>query len=186
MPPKEKDDVAARAKRRFQKLQEEYHDDEDEGDVDGLGGTLRDFSGLKLKPDHDARPLWVCPDGAILLEASSRLYAAAYDFLVAVAEPVARPEFVHQYKLTPHSLYAAVAVGISPASICDVLDKLSKVPLPRSVRKRVRRADISPMHRVAAAAARRTVRGTTSRRGRGREVDSPWYQVAGTPRPRRG
>ena len=107
--------------------------EQDEDDEEEVG--IRDFSSLPLKPDHAQRPLWVCPDGAVFLEASSSLYAAAYDFLVAVAEPVARPEHVHQYKLTPHSLYAAVAVGITPHSICDVLDKLSKVKLPEEVRK---------------------------------------------------
>ena len=123
-----KGDVASRAKQRFRELQQRNEDDEEE-----IG--LRDFSSLPLKADHAQRPLWVCPDGAVFLEASSSLYAAAYDFLVAVAEPVARPEHVHQYKLTPHSLYAAVAVGITPASICDVLDKLSKVKLPEEVKK---------------------------------------------------
>ena len=123
-----KGDVASRAKQRFRELQQRNEDDEEE-----VG--IRDFSSLPLKPDHAQRPLWVCPDGAVFLEASSSLYAAAYDFLVAVAEPVARPEHVHQYKLTPHSLYAAVAVGITPHSICDVLDKLSKVKLPEEVKK---------------------------------------------------
>jgi len=121
-------DVASRAKARFRDLERNGADEEEE-----VG--LRDFSSLTLKPDHAQRPLWVCPDGAVFLEASGSLYAAAYDFLVAVAEPVARPEHVHQYKLTPHSLYAAVAVGITPTSICDVLDKLSKVKLPAEVRK---------------------------------------------------
>ena len=121
-------DVASRAKARFRDLERNGADEEEE-----VG--LRDFSSLTLKPDHAQRPLWVCPDGAVFLEASGSLYAAAYDFLVAVAEPVARPEHVHQYKLTPHSLYAAVAVGITPTSICDVLDKLSKVKLPSEVRK---------------------------------------------------
>ena len=123
-----KGDVASRAKQRFRELQQRNEDDEEE-----VG--IRDFSSLPLKADHAQRPLWVCPDGAVFLEASSSLYAAAYDFLVAVAEPVARPEHVHQYKLTPHSLYAAVAVGITPHSICDVLDKLSKVKLPEEVKK---------------------------------------------------
>ena len=47
-----------------------------------------------------------------LPQAFSPLYAQAYDFLVAVAEPLSRPEMVHEYKLTKHSLYAAVAVSI--------------------------------------------------------------------------
>lgn len=92
-----------------------------------------DFSNLKLKPDHIARPCWTCPDGGIYLEAFHELYNSAYDFLVAIAEPVARPEFLHEYKLTPYSLYAAVATNIDTESIVKVLDRLSKNILPDSV-----------------------------------------------------
>ena len=123
--------VAARAKERFEALQAEGG----RGDLDGgEDGRLKDFSDLELKPDHANRPLWACPDGSIFLEARSALYGPAYDFLVAIAEPVARPEHVHEYRLTPYSLYAAVSVDIAPASICDVLDKLSKVKLPARIR----------------------------------------------------
>ena len=65
-------------------------------------------------------------------------YTQAYDFLVAIAEPVARPEFIHQYKLTPHSLYAAVATNIETESIIGVLERLSKNSLPAQVKKFVR------------------------------------------------
>lgn len=50
----------------------------------------RDFSQLELKPDHENRPLWVCADGRIFLETFSALYKQAYDFLIAIAEPVCR------------------------------------------------------------------------------------------------
>lgn len=43
-------------------------------------------------------------------EAFSPHYKRAYDFLVAIAEPESRPEFIHCYKLTENSLYAAVAI----------------------------------------------------------------------------
>ena len=92
-----------------------------------------DFSHLELLPDHMKRPCWVCPDGAIYLEAFHELYNQAYDFLVAIAEPVARPEFIHEYKLTPYSLYAAVATNIDTESIIRVLTALSKNSLPSSV-----------------------------------------------------
>ncbi|KAI2503974.1 ERCC3/RAD25/XPB C-terminal helicase [Fragilaria crotonensis] len=97
-----------------------------------------DFSHLPLKPDHLQRPCWSCPDGTIYLEAFHDLYTQAYDFLVAIAEPVARPEFVHQYTLTPYSLYAAVATNIDTDRIIMVLDKLSKNKLPKEVIKFVR------------------------------------------------
>ena len=34
--------------------------------------------------------MWVCPDGRIILETYSPLYKHAYDFLIAIAEPVCR------------------------------------------------------------------------------------------------
>lgn len=105
------------------------------GDAFGSGA---DFSSMPLKPDHVARPCWVCPDGHIFLEAFHELYISAYDFLVAVAEPVARPEFLHEYKLTPYSLYAAVATNIDTESIVRVLSRLSKNDLPESVATFVR------------------------------------------------
>ena len=96
-----------------------------------LGGS--DFSSLRLKGDHYQRPCWVCPDGIIYLEAFHDLYLQAYDFLVAIAEPVARPEFIHQFKLTPYSLYAAVATNIPTERIIAVLERLSKNKLPDSI-----------------------------------------------------
>jgi DNA excision repair protein ERCC-3 len=77
--------------------------------------------------DHGNRPLWVCPDGRIFLETYSPIYKQAYDFLIAIAEPVCRPESVHEYILTPHSLYAAVSVGLDTETIISVLNRLSKV-----------------------------------------------------------
>lgn len=53
-------------------------------------GKKRDFSKLELKPDHANRPLWACADGRIFLETFSSLYKQAYDFLIAIAEPVCR------------------------------------------------------------------------------------------------
>lgn len=60
-----------------------------------------------------------CPTAAWLLQ--------AYDFLIAIAEPVCRPESIHEYVLTPQSLYAAVSVGLDQQTILSVLEKLSKV-----------------------------------------------------------
>lgn len=68
----------------------------------------------------------MCPDGRIFLETFSPVYRQAYDFLIAIAEPVCRPECVHEYVLTPHSLYAAVSVGLDTQTIIAVLNRLSK------------------------------------------------------------
>ncbi|XP_028551963.1 general transcription and DNA repair factor IIH helicase subunit XPB1 isoform X2 [Dendrobium catenatum] len=93
----------------------------------------RDFTKLELKVDHSNRPLWACADGRIFLETFSPLYKQAYDFLIAIAEPVCRPESMHEYNLTPHSLYAAVSVGLETETIINVLNKLSKTKLPKEM-----------------------------------------------------
>ena len=99
---------------------------------------FRDFSHLSLKSDHISRPIWVTPAGSIFLEAFSPIYQQAYDFLVAVAEPVSRPEHIHEYRLTSYSLYAAVAVSIDTESIINVLQRLCKTELPIEVSKFIR------------------------------------------------
>lgn len=89
-----------------------------------------------MKPDHDNRPLWIDPQkGRIILESFSPLAAHAQDFLTTIAEPLSRPNFLHEYSLTPHSLYAAVSVGLDPKDIINVLDRLSKIPIPDNIRE---------------------------------------------------
>ena len=50
-----------------------------------------------------------------------------HDFCCLVA--ACRPECIHEYRLTPHSLYAAVSVGLETETICSVLERLSKTRL---------------------------------------------------------
>ena len=88
---------------------------------------------LKLRDDYSVRPLWVAPDGNIFLETFSPLYKQAQDFLITIAEPVSRPETIHQYKLTAYSLYAAVSVGLLTNDIVEYLSRLSKTSIPDSI-----------------------------------------------------
>lgn len=69
----------------------------------------RDFTKLELKVDHASRPLWACADGRIFLETFSPLYKQAYDFLIAIAEPVCRfpPASNHFHTQIPPALVAA-------------------------------------------------------------------------------
>lgn len=98
-------------------------------------GSAGNFSYLQLKPDHENRPLWIDARKArITLESFSPLFAQAQDFLTTIAEPLSRPEFIHEYALTVHSLYAAVSVGLVPQDIINFLDRLSKTPLPEEIR----------------------------------------------------
>ena len=107
-------------------------------------GTMfgsKDFSWLNLKPDHDKRPLWVDPGVSdrskkgpkITLESFSPLAPQAEDFLITIAEPASRPAYMHEYRLTEHSLYAALSVGLTGEDILRTLAKLSKSPIAKSV-----------------------------------------------------
>lgn len=88
---------------------------------------------LKLRDDAASRPLWVAPDGHIFLETFSPVYKHAQDFLIAISEPVSRPEYIQEYKLTSYSLYAAVSVGLQTEDIIEYLKRLSKTTLPAGI-----------------------------------------------------
>ncbi|XP_038044860.1 general transcription and DNA repair factor IIH helicase subunit XPB-like [Patiria miniata] len=88
---------------------------------------------LQLKLDHKSRPLWLAPDGHIFLESFSPVYKRAHDFLIAISEPVCRPEHIHEYKLTAYSLYAAVSVGLQTSDIIEYLRRLSKTSIPDGI-----------------------------------------------------
>lgn len=103
-----------------------------------------DYTYLPLKKDHASRPLWISPeDGHIILEGFSPIAEQAQDFLVAISEPVSRPAHIHEYKLTPYSLYAAVSVGLETEDIIEVLNRLSKVPVPESITQFIRQCTLS-------------------------------------------
>ena len=70
------------------------------GSKDYRGVDASGLPQLVLRPDHSGKPLWVCPDGRILLESSSNVYKEACDFLVAISEPVCRTQFLQEYQLT--------------------------------------------------------------------------------------
>lgn len=90
-------------------------------------------SQMILKPDNESRPLWVAPNGHIFLESFSPVYKHAHDFLIAISEPVCRPEHIHEYKLTAYSLYAAVSVGLQTNDIIEYLKRLSKTSVPDGI-----------------------------------------------------
>ena len=93
----------------------------------------KDYRDLQLKPDHMSRPLWIAPNGHIFLESFSPVYKHAHDFLIAISEPVCRPEHIHEYKLTSYSLYAAVSVGLQTHDIIEYLKRLSKTAVPDGI-----------------------------------------------------
>lgn len=98
---------------------------------------------LQLKLDHSSRPLFVAPNGHIFLESFSPVYKHAHDFLIAISEPVCRPEFIHEYKLTAYSLYAAVSVGLETKDIIEYLRRLSKTSLPEGIEEFIKLCTLS-------------------------------------------
>jgi len=112
---------------------------------DGIesSSSSKNYTSMPLKPDHRSRPLWVCDDGRIILEAFSPIAEQAQDFLVAISEPITRPAHIHEYKLTPYSLYAAVSVGLETEDIIDVLNRLSKIPVSDAIKNFIRDCTLS-------------------------------------------
>lgn len=106
---------------------------QDECAIEDEFGAKDYRSQMLLKPDNTSRPLWVAPNGHIFLESFSPVYKHAHDFLIAIAEPVCRPEFIHEYKLTAYSLYAAVSVGLQTEDIIEYLKRLSKTSIPDGI-----------------------------------------------------
>lgn len=98
---------------------------------------------MQLRPDHANRPLWVAPNGHVFLESFSPVYKHAHDFLIAISEPVCRPEHIHEYKLTAYSLYAAVSVGLQTHDIIEYLKRLSKTTIPEGILEFIRLCTLS-------------------------------------------
>ncbi|ELU17809.1 hypothetical protein CAPTEDRAFT_153297 [Capitella teleta] len=117
--------------------------------AEGQGAPDDEFGGkdlrsmLSLKADHVVRPLWVTPDGHIFLESFSPVYKHAHDFLIAIAEPVCRPEHIQEYKLTAYSLYAAVSVGLETKDIIEYLRRLSKTSVPEGIEEFIKLCTLS-------------------------------------------
>ncbi|KAI9012015.1 P-loop containing nucleoside triphosphate hydrolase protein [Phycomyces nitens] len=127
-------------------LNSNHHDVVNEGRPDFISHIFgkEDYTYLPLKKDHASRPLWISPeDGHIILEGFSPIAEQAQDFLVAISEPVSRPAHIQEYKLTPYSLYAAVSVGLETEDIIEVLNRLSKVPVPDSITQFIRQCTLS-------------------------------------------
>ncbi|XP_037940776.1 general transcription and DNA repair factor IIH helicase subunit XPB [Teleopsis dalmanni] len=105
----------------------------DEGIMTDEFGAKDYRSLMELKTDHTNRPIWVAPNGHVFLESFSPVYKHAHDFLIAIAEPICRPEHIHEYKLTAYSLYAAVSVGLQTNDIIEYLKRLSKTTVPDGI-----------------------------------------------------
>ena len=93
----------------------------------------RDFTALRLKPNHKNLPLRIDGSGTLILETFHPLAPRVQDFLITIAEPTSRPTSIHEYRLTTHSLYAAASVGLSPDDIINTLERFLKTEMPPNV-----------------------------------------------------
>ncbi len=50
-------------------------------------------------------------------------------------QPISRPRYIHEYKITSSSLYAAASTGMGVSDIVTFLNKLSKVVVPEDVQR---------------------------------------------------
>ncbi len=81
-------------------------------------------------PDN---PLVVQGDHSLLLETQSPRYAEARDALLAFAELVKSPEYVHTWRITPLSLWNAAAAGHTPEEVVETLRRFARYPVPDNV-----------------------------------------------------
>ncbi|WPH03876.1 Hypothetical protein R9X50_00675900 [Acrodontium crateriforme] len=93
-----------------------------------------DYVNEALKPDHHLRPLWISAhNGRVVLETFSPSFKQAQNFLINIAEPQSRTTNMHEYTISPHSLFAAVSVGLTESDIVRQLDLFSKTQVPQGI-----------------------------------------------------
>ena len=98
----------------------------------------KDWTDLIAKKDHASRPLYVGKDRHIFVEKFSPFFRYIEDFIIAIAEPVSRCEYIHEYEMTQHSLHAAVSIGLNTHDILKKLEMLCKTKLPSGVENFIR------------------------------------------------
>lgn len=95
-----------------------------------------DFFDEPLKPDHRLRPLWIDREnGRVVLETFSPSFKRAQNFLINIAEPQSRTTNMHEYTISPHSLFAAVSVGLTKEDIIKDLELFSKTKVPENIKQ---------------------------------------------------
>jgi DNA excision repair protein ERCC-3 len=83
-------------------------------------------------------PLVVQGDHTLLLEVLAPGYEEARDALLAFAELVKSPEYVHTWRITPLSLWNAAAAGHGADEVVATLEKYAKYPVPPNIPTSIR------------------------------------------------
>ncbi|MBA2319554.1 MAG: DEAD/DEAH box helicase [Deltaproteobacteria bacterium] len=90
---------------------------------------------MSYQPDN---PLIAQSDHTLLLETLSPRYAEARDALLAFAELIKSPEYVHTWRVTALSLWNAAAAGHTADEVVGDLERFAKYPIPANVLATVR------------------------------------------------
>lgn len=85
---------------------------------------------MSYVPDN---PLIVQSDRSVLLEVHAPLFAQARDSLARFAELIKSPEHIHTYRLTPLSIWNAIAAGLTIDDIVQALVRYAKYDVPANV-----------------------------------------------------
>ncbi|KAF7703866.1 General transcription and DNA repair factor IIH helicase subunit XPB [Cucumispora dikerogammari] len=88
-------------------------------------------------------PIYINYDGLILLEIENKNSSRATEFLITISEPISRPRYIHEYQITPYSLYAAASVGLTTKEILDTLNMFSKNIIPKNLERFIKDCTIS-------------------------------------------
>lgn len=84
-------------------------------------------------PFAPENPLIVQGDRTVLLDVHSPKFGAARDRLARFAELIKSPEHIHTYRITPLSIWNAVAAGASAEEAVETLVSYAKYNVPRHV-----------------------------------------------------
>lgn len=92
------------------------------------------------------QPLVAQDDGTLLLDMSCELSCEARELASVIAHLVSAPHPIHTFRITPLSIWNAVALGLGARSILDALSRYCRYPVPdklrQSIEEMVRRAGI--------------------------------------------
>jgi DNA excision repair protein ERCC-3 len=82
---------------------------------------------MSYVPDN---PLIAQSDHTLLLETGSPRFEEARDALLAFAELIKSPEYVHTWRITSLSLWNAAAAGHTADEVIAALRRFAKYPVP--------------------------------------------------------
>jgi DNA excision repair protein ERCC-3 len=101
---------------------------------------------MTLVDNHENKPIWIGgnrengSDNRIFIEVKSPHYNNASKFILSIAEPMNRPDYIHEYHMTKHSLYAAASVHFDSDAIEKTLLLYSKnTALPPAVKNFIKK-----------------------------------------------